>query len=133
MQLETDIPPTIICAENIALLHFLHAVPVPPTARNVREIFDDSAEGSISLDQEREITDILSTLSAIREDVNLVSAVAIREIPEPKSLEILVAVNKIKPSDGNDYLKNIKSALGRVFSILSRATHRENTSFCLSF
>jgi hypothetical protein len=119
-----DVAPAITCAENIALLHFLHEIPVQPSAENVDQLLEDDRR-TIPLKQESRLAGMLATLSAIREDVDRVSAVAVRELPQHRSLEILVAVNKSRPSEGNKYLEDIGKAFHRVFDVLLRVTNRE--------
>ncbi|EEY23032.1 predicted protein [Verticillium alfalfae VaMs.102] len=105
--------PAFICAENIALLQFLHDVPTQPSNRSLLETATSDGQLPLSLEHERQLTGILATLSSIREDVALITAVAIRQFNtpgkhHPTSLEVLVAVNKSKPSDGEDYLGSLE-------------------------
>ncbi|CRK19878.1 hypothetical protein BN1723_011999 [Verticillium longisporum] len=124
--------PTIICAENIALMQFLHDVPAQPSTRNLHEAAEDDGQLALSLEQERQLTGILAALSSIREDVNLITAVAVREVRTPEerhhtSFEVLVAVNKSKPSDWGDYLGSVSDGFGRIFDTLSRATRAHDS------
>ncbi|CRK30174.1 hypothetical protein BN1723_014347 [Verticillium longisporum] len=117
----------IICAENIALLQFLHS---PSTAidQNVRAAVENDGHRALSLEQEQQLTGVLAVLSSIREDANLITAAAIREVRTSEeqhhqtSLEALVAVNKFELSDWDDYLVSVCDGLGRIFNALSRAT-----------
>ncbi|KAH6687089.1 hypothetical protein EV126DRAFT_433302 [Verticillium dahliae] len=124
--------PAIICAENIALLQFLHDVPARPSNKSLLEASKSDGQLPLSLEHERQLTGILAALSSIREDVALVTAVAIRQFNtpgkhHPTSLEVLVAVNKSKPSDGDGYLGSVCDGFRRIFDTLSHAT-RENDS-----
>ncbi|EGY16129.1 uncharacterized protein VDAG_07293 [Verticillium dahliae VdLs.17] len=119
--------PAIICAENIALLQFLHDVPARPSNKSLLEASKSDGQLPLSLEHERQLTGILAALSSIREDVALVTAVAIRQFNtpgkhHPTSLEVLVAVNKSKPSDGDGYLGSVCDGFRRIFDTLSHAT-----------
>ncbi|KAM0321482.1 hypothetical protein ACHAQA_010096 [Verticillium albo-atrum] len=126
--------PTIICAENIALLQFLHNVPAQPSTRILRAAVEHDGHRALSLKQERQLTGVLAVLSSIREDANLITAVAVREVRPSEeqqhhtSLEALVAVNKSKFSDWDDYLDSVCDGLGRIFNTLSRATRGKSSS-----
>ncbi|KAI1317621.1 hypothetical protein F5Y16DRAFT_406597 [Xylariaceae sp. FL0255] len=115
----------IICAENIALLHFLHVVPVQPSARAIAQLNTNSTTAKprrLTVKQEHQLTDVLSMLSALREDANRVTAVAVRELPRSAALEILIAVNKKSPKAGDTYLQEIKLSFDHYFNIIREAT-----------
>jgi hypothetical protein len=82
--------------------------------------------------QEAQLTSTLALLSALREDVNRVTAVAVRELPHPETLEILIAVNKATQTAGDSYLQEIKATFESYFKILSEATNGKLSCTCLS-
>ncbi|KAG7149026.1 hypothetical protein HYQ46_002068 [Verticillium longisporum] len=118
----------IICAENIALLQFLHS---PSTAidQNVRAAVENDGHRALSLEQEQQLTGVLAVLSSIREDANLITAAAIREVRTSEeqhhqtSLEALVAVNKFELSDWDDYLVSLEYQVS--IDIVTRKMVRE--------
>lgn len=130
----------IICAENIALLKFLHDVPSRPSTRKPHECVEDDGQRVLSLGQEQQLTGILAAVSSLIEEVNLTTAVALRETrthgnkQQTTSIEILVAVNKSTVSESDSYLASVCDGLGRIFNTLSRVTSRKSrslTSFSL--
>ncbi|KAM9875999.1 hypothetical protein VDGL01_09902 [Verticillium dahliae] len=94
--------PTIICAENIALLQFLHNVPAQPSTRILRAAVENDGHRALSFEQERQLTGALAVLSSIRENANLTTAVAVREV--------------------------LCDGLGRIFNTLSQATSGKSSS-----
>ncbi|KAI3343454.1 hypothetical protein F4824DRAFT_9020 [Ustulina deusta] len=126
--------PSIACAENIALLHFLHVVPAQPSSKNVGQLIGNGSSTQsrrLPLKQEAQLTGILSMLSALREDVNRVTAVAVRELPHPKTMEVLIAVNKATPTAGDTYMQEIKASFDCYFNIISKATSASDSTLDL--
>ncbi|KAK8086389.1 hypothetical protein PG994_001363 [Apiospora phragmitis] len=125
------------CAENIALLHLLHRVPVQPHSNKPSHLPDYEEGGyTLSFEQERHLASVLAFLSSIRNNSNYIPAVCLREKRKPSSLDVLLAVNKAQKDDGNDMLKDLECGFKRLFSILSRvsnvradATHIEHEAF----
>jgi hypothetical protein len=116
--------PAVTCAENIALLHLLHSVPAPPSAnpRNHLPIRDKG----YALDSERErgLTGTLAFLSNITDDPNHIPAVCVEEDPNSVSLNVLLAVNRVKhqENDGNQVLRELEQGFERIFTVLSHVS-----------
>lgn len=109
------------CAESIAYLHMLHAVPTQPQ-RNCTSDLSNYKEGyTLSFDEERRLRSVLAFLSSIRNDPNYIPAICIRERRKPTSLDVLVAVNKGHADDGNDMLRELENGFNKLFEVLSRA------------
>ncbi|KAJ2989794.1 hypothetical protein NUW58_g3288 [Xylaria curta] len=128
------LPLSIACAENIALLHFLHIVPAQPSSKDVRQLIGNGSSTQserLPLKQEAQFTGILSMLSALRENVRRVTAVAVRELPHPETLEVLIAVNKATPTAGDAYMQEIKASFECYFKIISKATSASDTALDL--
>jgi hypothetical protein len=118
----TSSPPplAITCAENIALLHLLHSVPVPPS-HNPVDRFPIQRKGyTLSFERERSLTGTLAFLSNLKDGPDHIPAVCVQENPKSAFLNVLLAVNKSKPSDGKQVLQNIKLEFERIFALLSR-------------
>lgn len=122
LPLQNDLAPAIRCAENIAILRLLHDVPVQPSLREIHLLPGNTTRRILPLEQENQLTSVLALLSALRDDTRHVTATAFRERSRPQGLEILVAINKASPTDGDEYLKEIKAGLHRIFCEISSAT-----------
>jgi hypothetical protein len=113
-------PHAVVCAENIALLHLLHSVPVKPSRNEVgHQPHFHSGNYSLSFDQEQTLASILAFLSNTKNDSNHVPALCIEENPKSDSLDVVLAVNKTKWEDGNEVLRDVKQRLEKIFVILS--------------
>lgn len=124
MSAKGDAALSIACAENIALLQFLHTVPAQPSFIDVHQsaATDSDVSRLLPLEQERRLTSILAVLSSVREDVNRITAVAVQEASASSSLNVLVAVNRTSSSDGRANLKEVKAGFNRIFALLAKAT-----------
>jgi hypothetical protein len=110
----------VTCAENIALLYLLHPVPDPPS-RNPIDRLSIRQEGyTLSLLRERSLTGTLAFLSNLKDGPEHIPAVCIEEDPQSAFLNVLLAVNKARPEDGNIVLENLTSGFERIFALLPR-------------
>jgi hypothetical protein len=137
------LPPTIAemedslslnCAENIALLHLLHAgrkdgaiskdsVPVRPSIAPVDSSKPHREEYDLSFVRERSLAGALAYLSNINGDTDRIPAICIEENHRPPgkpSLGILVAVNKSGFQSGDALLYKIKSGFEGIFATLAK-------------
>ncbi|KJR81941.1 uncharacterized protein SPSK_03147 [Sporothrix schenckii 1099-18] len=117
-----SLEPAVVCAENIALLHALHTVPLQPAKNNVDdELRFKWKDGYIlSFEQERKLTSALSFLCSISDNPDHVAAVCIEEDHTSPSLRVLVAINKRGQDDGRPVLQRLKTGLEGVLEPLSR-------------
>lgn len=111
--------PAIVCAENIALLHLLHSVPTRPSSNSTDNLPLHQAGYTLSFTRERNLVGTLAFLSNTVDDPNHIPALCVKEDPESLSLSVLLAVNRIKWSDGNQVLQELKQGFERIFAILS--------------
>jgi hypothetical protein len=120
---------SIICAEDIALLHFLHSVPALPSSNSAPRPPIAREGYSLSFEQERSLADTLAFLSSTKDDPSYVPAVCVEEKPELTLINVLIAVNKGKPSDGNKTLENVRKGFEVLFAVLSRVSNGESYVF----
>lgn len=116
-------PPTaILCAENIALLHLLHSVPDQPS-RNPTDRFTNHQDGyMLPFLRERGLTGTLAFLSNLKDGPDHIPAVCVQEDPQSEYLNVLLAVNKAKPSDGEEVLRTLGLGFERIFVLLFRVS-----------
>ncbi|KAH8698773.1 hypothetical protein BGW36DRAFT_426464 [Talaromyces proteolyticus] len=113
----------IRCAENIALALILHTVPSPPTDNKWPNNVSHNLQKKYSLpfDKERSLTGIIAFLSSLRDDPDHIPAVCVREDPDGGGLNVIVAVNKRRESDGNSLLQDLKGGFEQIFQTLAGA------------
>lgn len=124
--------PSIICAENIALLSILHSVPHLPS-RHELETRKPFAQGyTLSLRDELKLAEALSFLANDSDDVNHIPALCIEENSASASLNVLLAVNSIHGKSGRQSLQRLKSGFDSIFALLKDYTQSrlEPVSFC---
>ncbi|KAE8440473.1 hypothetical protein EG329_007439 [Mollisiaceae sp. DMI_Dod_QoI] len=114
--------PAVICAENIALLYLLHSVPDPPSRNPIDCLPVRPNDYTLSLLRERSLAGTLALLSNLKDGPEHIPAVGIQEDPKSVYLNVLVAVNKARPSDGNEVLQTLKLGFGKIFDLLSRVS-----------
>ncbi|KAJ8109808.1 hypothetical protein OPT61_g7190 [Boeremia exigua] len=121
------LPPAVVCAEDIALLHVLHSVPLLPSSNEIKS--SCHREGySLSLKQERTLVSTLAFLSSTRDDTDHVPALCLQENPETASLSIILAVNRANWEDGSHVLRNLKTSLEQIFGTLFEASKERGQS-----
>ena len=116
--------PAATCAENIAFLHLLHSVPVLPS-RTQSDNFPAQQQRNYTLSfaQERGLTGTLAFLASLKDGPEHIPAVSVEEDNNLKSLNVLIAVNKSAPSDGNGVLQDLKQGFESIFAILAKVSH----------
>jgi hypothetical protein len=110
------------CAEAIALLAALGDVPSAPT-RYAHQAAINAAGYELDLRTERDQTSTLGFLSSIRDDINNITAVLVRE--DERGISILVASNAATAAE-SAYLSSVKSGFDRIFEVIremSRSTY----------
>ncbi|EME89671.1 uncharacterized protein MYCFIDRAFT_127117, partial [Pseudocercospora fijiensis CIRAD86] len=114
--------PSVICAENIALLHLLHQVPSRPLGNGV-ELKSQSYPGySLPFETERLLASALAFLAGTKDGPDHIPAVCLKEVPTSRSLHVLIAVNKAKWADGELVLGELAKGFQGIFHSLSSAT-----------
>jgi hypothetical protein len=108
-------------AEIIALLHLLHSVPTQPSSNHL-DCPPSSHDYSVPFRKERDLTSTLAFLSCTKKDPNHVPAVCVKQNIAPASMNVLIAVNKRKPSDGSATLQELKQSFETLFATLSRVS-----------
>ncbi|KIM94598.1 hypothetical protein OIDMADRAFT_172370, partial [Oidiodendron maius Zn] len=115
-------PLAVIRAENIALLYLLHSVPVPPSRNPIESLPIRQNGYKLSFLRERSLVGTLAFLSNLKDGPDHIPAVCVEEDPDSVSLNVLVAVNKAKPSDGKEILKKLRIGFERIFALLSKVS-----------
>ncbi len=120
------VAPDIACAEAIAFMHLLHAVPAEPSIKPPQQhIHSNLAAYSLPFARERDLVNTLAFLSNIGEDPNHIPALCIHEMPTTGESEVIVAVNQSHHGDGRSTLSDIRNGFQRIFHSLSRALESE--------
>lgn len=110
------------CAKSIAHLYMLHSVPVQPHANSLSHLPTFREGYTLPFDQERLLASVLAFLSGIEDDPSHVTAVCVKENQSTSSLEVLLAVNKGKPDDGESVLRELKQGFEKLFTELSQVS-----------
>ncbi|EPE06617.1 hypothetical protein F503_02745 [Ophiostoma piceae UAMH 11346] len=117
--------PSVVCAENVAVLSVLHTVPVPLSTNVIDSSLVEKGNASsysLSIEQERHLVGALSFLAGVSDNPNDVAAVCIQEIGNTsttKSLQLLIAVNKATANDNNSVVQELKRGYTGVLSLLA--------------
>lgn len=122
---------SITCAENIALLHFLHSVPALPSPNPAAKSPIPRERYSLSFEQERSLADTLAFLSSTKDDPGYIPAVCVEEEPESTLTNVLLAVNKVAQCDGNEILESVRQSFDALFAVLSQVSDGEWYIFIL--
>ncbi|TQV90529.1 hypothetical protein IF1G_10852 [Cordyceps javanica] len=122
----TPMTPDIACAEAIAFMHLLHAVPTEPFINpQQQQAQSDPSAYSLPFDKERDLVSTLAFLSNVGEDPNHVPALCMHEKPEMGESEVIITVNQARYGDGLSTLKDIKEGFKSIFDSLSRVLQSE--------
>ncbi|KAF8851658.1 hypothetical protein BDZ45DRAFT_750438 [Acephala macrosclerotiorum] len=116
----TPLSLAVTCAENIALLYLLHSVPDPPSHNPIDDLPIRQSGYSLSFERERNLAGTLAFLSNLKDGPEHIPAVCVEEAPKSAFLNVLLAVNKASPKDGEQVLQNIKLGFERISALLSR-------------
>jgi hypothetical protein len=107
-------------AENASLLY--HVTKAPTDAKDnpcPSTAVANDPRRTLSFDDEVCLTSTLAYISAISDDPNHVIAVCVEELPDRKSIRIVIAINKERPDSQDEVLKRIKDGLAVVLSHLA--------------
>ena len=131
-QSKTPLPcsPTIICAENIALLHLLHRVPRPPSINQRDDVLHRTQVYSLSVEEERRLVTTLAFLSYVKDDPDHVPAVCAGQHIGSCTLNIFIAVNRVSAKDGVQSLQKCKNGFEELFATLTRVEIRKTSPTC---
>ncbi|GMF78496.1 unnamed protein product [Aspergillus oryzae] len=123
--------PAISRAENIALLSLLHSasrtsplhvIPTAPSS-NIPEHSDSARNYELSVDKERSLVGTLAFLAQTEEDPNHIPAICVEQ--DTDRLNVLIAINKAKWSDGDSILHVLEERLNMIFAIMQTVLERE--------
>ncbi|KAJ4248096.1 hypothetical protein NW762_012866 [Fusarium torreyae] len=120
--------PTVLCAENIALLFLLHSVPCVPKATPINVAQIREAGYVLPFEKERGLASTLAFLSSLRDDPNRIPALCIESVPDADALKIHIAVNKSSFDDGQADLLEMTGALSKILASLSRVADASGNS-----
>jgi hypothetical protein len=114
---------SILYAERIAVLYFLHRVPKLPSSNSAdcSLIENKSDEYLLPFTEERALSRTLAFLSCTRSDPNTIPALGILEHRDQEALSVLLAVNKARFTDGADFLIDSKRGFMEIFAAMPEA------------
>ncbi|KAF6841473.1 hypothetical protein CPLU01_00604 [Colletotrichum plurivorum] len=113
----------VTCAENIALLEFLHSTPELPSRNAKPPPTTRDAEYSLPFEKERALCASFAFIASVRSDPNRIPAVSLEEDCRGQVLKILVAVNAGSAGDSSKTLEEIKSGFESILAILGRVSN----------
>lgn len=120
------VAPDGACAEAIAFMHLLHAVPAEPFINPPQQRMQSNpTKYSLPFARERDLVNTLAFLSNIGEDANHIPALCIHEMPTTGASEVIIAVNQAHHGDGHSTLNDIRNGFQRIFHSLSRVSESE--------
>ncbi|PIG79385.1 hypothetical protein AARAC_007629 [Aspergillus arachidicola] len=123
--------PAISRAENIALLSLLHSasrtsplhvIPTAPSS-NIPEHSDSARNYELSVDKERSLVGTLAFLAQTEEDPNHIPAICVEQ--DTDRLNVLIAINKAKWSDGDSILHALEERLNMIFAIMQTVLEQD--------
>ena len=115
-----ELHPDVRSAQNIALLELLDQRPQSSTNGLQRASKDQIEEGrSLSTNQEKELATNLAFLAGVSDSPNHVMGICIEELPDTGGCQVMVAINKRRPSDGTGILEKVQKGFERIFGRLS--------------
>lgn len=118
---QEDISPAVRCAENTILLELLSPVPEILPIQGPRGFSQDrhsNAERTLTLAQEHELATNLAFLTGITDNPNYIMAVCIEELPKVGGCQVMLAINKRFPADGDATLDKVQRGFQEIFETL---------------
>lgn len=122
---KTPHPVAITCAENIALLYFLHkhpkaafATPLLPFKNKTSSEIHQRVGYTLPLRLENSLAAVLAYLAHTDDDPNHIPAACIQELPETGTLRLLLAVNRENSTSAREYISNVKNRFEDIFALL---------------
>ena len=116
------IPNAVIRAEYISLLCLLHSVPALPSRNAIDNIPVRHSGYTLPFLRERNLAGTLAFLSNLKDGPENIPAICIEEDPDSVKLNVLLAVNRVRPNDGKAVLEELKVGFERIFALLSQAS-----------
>ncbi|KAJ3577741.1 hypothetical protein NPX13_g2826 [Xylaria arbuscula] len=126
-----EVPATIQCTENIAVLNILHKVPSQPSSNAATAIQSKEAGYLIPFEDERRLTSTLAFLAYREDDPDHIPAVCVYGTgkKKKKGLKILLAVNRKGSSDKwKRYADYVIEGFDRIAAILKGADDRPQST-----
>lgn len=115
---QEQVSPAVRCAENAVLLELLSPVPKPPTTRVAPRFSKErhsNVERTLTMGQESDLATNLAFLAGISDNPNYIMAVCIEELPKVGGCQVLIAINKRLPTDGDDILNKVQRGFRQIF------------------
>ncbi|KAJ5902883.1 hypothetical protein N7495_003411 [Penicillium taxi] len=110
--------PAKVCAEHIALTSFFYQVPAPV----VRNVFNKSLikqeDYVLPFCKERGLTEALAFLAKTKDGWDHIPAVCVEQNPAGTVLNVILAINKTKYTDGDGLLQQLKRGFEEIFCVL---------------
>ncbi|KAF6811096.1 hypothetical protein CSOJ01_05901 [Colletotrichum sojae] len=113
----------VTCAENIALLEFLHSTPELPSRNAKSALTTRDASYSLPFEKECALCASFAFIASVRSDPNRIPAVCLEEDSREQVLKILVAVNAGSAGSSSQTLEEIKSGFESILAILGRVSN----------
>lgn len=115
--------PDLLGAEYIALNYLLDEFPERQTQSRTSKLISKSQSYVISFSAERDLVEMLSFLSKLKDGSNDIPAICVEQSPNGDSLRLLIAVNKSTPKDSDDVLQLMKERFESVLQLLHDANY----------
>ncbi|KAF6842907.1 hypothetical protein CMUS01_02638 [Colletotrichum musicola] len=113
----------VTCAENIALLEFLHSTPELPSRNAKPASTARDANYSLPFEKERTLCASFAFIASVRSNPNRIPAVCLEEDSREQVVKILVAVNAGSAGSSSQTLEVIKSGFESILAILRRVSN----------
>ncbi|KAK7920301.1 hypothetical protein PG985_008323 [Apiospora marii] len=107
------------CALSIAHLFMLNRFPGPLRTNSLTDAPVSGRIYALPFEWEIRLTSILAFLSSVSGNPRHVTAVCIKEHHQ-EQLDVLLAINKGKPDDGESILREVQNGFAKLFKILSQ-------------
>ncbi|OHE98967.1 hypothetical protein CORC01_05657 [Colletotrichum orchidophilum] len=105
----------VACAENISLLYLLGKRQHDPQPNRRTPEPTEERGRTLKFHRERSLCGAFAFLASIDGNPDFIPAVYIEERPDQRRLEIVVAVNKKSPMNGEEILEDIKRGFEEIF------------------
>jgi hypothetical protein len=79
------------------------------------------------MSQESELATNLAFLAGISDDPSHIMAVCIEELPKAEGCQVLVAINKCLPTDGDDILGKVQRGFQQIFGRLKVSSGKNHS------
>lgn len=114
-----ELSPEVRSAHNIALLELLDPRPRSLTDRFQHYSTEQNETGrGFCIQQERELVTNLAFLAGVSDFPDHVMGICVEELPSIGGCQVMVAINKRLPSDGNEILTKVQRGFQQIFGRL---------------